>query len=141
MDFTQIATQLFSDDISVRLAALAALGEQDDQFFLPAGVLHGLLHCLGHNRKAVQRGAAGQLVRFARTQPEIVTALLSKLADPNPRVRWTTAFTLAQLDLPEPAPLLVLMENLGHEESDLRWAAATAMNFACPAFTAPIMPE
>src|SRR5207245_5099602 len=87
----------------------------------------GLLHRLGHGRKSVQRGAAGQLARFARTQPEIVTALLGKLADPDPRVRWTAAFTLAQLDLPEPTPLPVLMENLGHEESDLRWAAATAV--------------
>ena len=127
MDHISIGAQLCSDDIAVRLAALAALEQQRCEVSLPQDILHGLLHCLGHNRKAVQRGAAGQLVRFARTQPEIVTALLSKLADPNPRVRWTTAFTLAQLDLPEPAPLLVLMENLGHEESDLRWAAATAV--------------
>ncbi|HEV8716222.1 MAG TPA: HEAT repeat domain-containing protein [Candidatus Binatia bacterium] len=127
MDFTQIATQLCSDNISVRLAALAALGEQNDQLSLPTDVLFGLLHCLGHNRKAVQRGAAGQLVRFARTQPEVVTALLGKLTDPDPRVRWTAAFTLSHIDLPEPTPLPVLMENLGHEESDLRWAAATAV--------------
>jgi HEAT repeat protein len=127
MDLTQIATQLLSDDVCTRLAALAALGEQDDQLFLPVDILHGLLQCLGHERKAVQRGAAGHLVRFARTQPEIIPALLGKLADPDPRVRWTAAFTLSQLDLPEPTPLPALVENLGHEESDLRWAAATAV--------------
>jgi HEAT repeat protein len=127
MDWPRIANQLLSDDASTRLVAFAALEEQDNQLSLPSDVLHGLLHCLGHNHKAVQRGAAGQLVRFARTQPEIVTALIQKLTDSDPRVRWTAAFTLSQIDLPEPTPLPVLIENLGHEESDLRWAAATAV--------------
>jgi HEAT repeat protein len=75
----------------------------------------------------VQRGAAAQLVRFSRPQPEIVTALIQKLTDSDSRVRWTAAYALSQMDLPEPAPLPVLIENLGHEESDLRWAAATAV--------------
>jgi hypothetical protein len=127
MDWTQIANQLFSDDASVCLAALAALAEQNDTFSLPSKVLRGLLHCLGHNRKAVQRGAAGQLVRFAHTQPGIVTVLINSLNDADPRMRWTAAFALSQINLPEPTPLPVLIENLGHEESDLRWAAATAV--------------
>jgi len=127
MDVSHLAAQLFSPEDQDRLASLAVLAGQGDESVLPTDVLQGLLHCLGHTRKAVQRGAAGQLVRFARTQPEIVTALVSKLTDPDPRVRWTTAFTLAQLDLPEPVPLPVLIENLGHQESDLRWAAATAV--------------
>jgi HEAT repeat protein len=127
MDLTQIARQLVSDDIPTRLAAFAALAELDDRLSLPVDVLLGLLCCLGHSRKAVQRGAAGQLVRFARTQPEIIAALLGKLTDPEPRIRWTAAFALSHIALPEPAPLPVLVENLGHEESDLRWAAATAV--------------
>jgi HEAT repeat protein len=127
MDFSQLASQLFSSDDHECLAALAGLAEQGNDVLPPPEVLLGLLHCLGHNRKAVQRGAAGQLVRFARTHPEIVTALIQKLADSDPRVRWTAAFTLAQIDLPEPTPLPILIENLGHEESDLRWAAATAV--------------
>lgn len=127
MDLTQIATQLFSDDATVRLDAIATLAEQEDQISLPHDVLHGLLHCLGHARKAVQRGAAAQLVRFAHSSSEIEPALIDKLTDADPRVRWTAAFTLSQLDLPEPFPLPVLIENLGHEESDLRWAAAMAV--------------
>ncbi len=55
MDFSQIASQLFSLDVSDRLAALATLAERGDDGPLPPDVLHGLLHCLGHNRKAVQR--------------------------------------------------------------------------------------
>jgi len=127
MDFSQITSQLFSPDVSDRLAALAALAERGDDSPLPPDVLRGLLHCLGHNRKAVQRGAAGQLVRFAHAQPEIVTVLIDALSDADPRMRWTAAFALSQINLSEPTPLPVLIENLGHEESDLRWAAATAV--------------
>ncbi len=127
MDLTHIATQLLSDDASTRLAGLAALEAQSDHLSLPPEVCRGLLLCLGHSRKVVQRGAAAQLVRFSRTHPELVAALTKKLADPDPRVRWTAAFTLSQLDLPTPSPLPVLIENLGHDESDLRWAAATAV--------------
>jgi HEAT repeat protein len=127
MDYRQIAAHLLSDDPAIRLAALAALQQQDDHTPLPPDVSRGLLVCLGHTRKTIQRGAAEQLIRFSRVQPEIVTALTKKLADPDPRVRWTAAFTLSQLPLPEPLPLPVLLENLGHDESDLRWAAATAI--------------
>src|SRR5437867_1396768 len=127
MDLTHIATQLLSDDAPTRLAGLAALEAQSDHLSLPPEVCRGLLLCLGHSRKVVQRGAAAQLVRFSRTHPELVAALTTKLADPDPRVRWTAAFTLSQLDLPAPSPLPVLIENLGHDESDLRWAAATAV--------------
>jgi HEAT repeat protein len=127
MNVTHIAQQLFSDDVSTRLAALATLATQDEQQPLSPEICRGLLSCLGHSRKNVQRGAAAQLARFARTQPEIVQALCNTLTDPDPRVRWTAAFSLSQIDLPTPVPLPVLIENLGHEESDLRWAAATAV--------------
>lgn len=127
MDPTQLSSALLSDDVASRLAALEALDRHDAQSPLPPDVSRGLLACLGHARKAVQRGAAAQLVRFARTQPPLVQALLQKLSDPDPRVRWTAAFTLSHIDLPEPSPLPVLIENLGREESDLRWAAATAV--------------
>jgi HEAT repeat protein len=106
---------------------LEALEAQSDHVSLPPEVCRGLLLCLGHSRKSVQRRAAAQLVRFSRTRPEIVVALTKKLADPDPRVRWTAAFALSHLDLPEPSPLPVLIENLGYDESDLRWAAATAI--------------
>ncbi|MCS6925795.1 MAG: HEAT repeat domain-containing protein, partial [Candidatus Binatia bacterium] len=127
MDLSQLASALLSDDVAARLAALEALERHDAQHPLPPDVSRGLLACLGHTRKAVQREAAAQLVRFARTQPTLVHALRQKLSDPDARVRWTAAFTLSHLDLPEPSPLPVLIENLGHAESDLRWAAATAV--------------
>lgn len=127
MDSSRIAAQLFSDDLAARLAALVALDAQPDQSTLPPEICRGLLLCLGHSRKTIQRGAATQLARFARLQPEIVAALTQRLTDGDPRVRWTAAFTLSQIDLPAPDPLPVLIENLGHAESDLRWAAASAV--------------
>src|SRR5713101_7766830 len=127
MDFTQITNQLLSDDASTRLTALATLEAQSGPLSLPPEVCRGLFLCLGHSRKTVQRAAAAQLVRFARTQPEIVATLIQTLTDSDPRMRWTAAFALSQIDLSAPSPLPVLIENLGHEESDLRWAAATAI--------------
>ena len=130
MNLSQIATDLLSNEIHIRLSALSALGEQDHQTPptpLAPDICRSLLQCLGHNQKNVQRAAAAQLIRFAPHQPEIFTALTHTLSDPDSRVRWTAAFTLSQLDLPSPAPLPILIENLGHQESDLRWAAATAL--------------
>jgi HEAT repeat protein len=127
MDSAQLSSALCSDDVAARLAALEALDRHDARHPLPHDVSRGLLACLGHAWKAVQRGAAAQLVRFARTQPALIEALLQKLSDLDPRVRWGAAFTLSHLDLPEPSPLPVLIEHLGHEESDLRWAAAAAV--------------
>lgn len=127
MNRSQIATDLLSNDIQIRLSALSTLGEQDQQTPLAPDICRSLLQCLGHNQKNVQRAAAAHLIHFAPNQPEIFTALTHTLSDPDSRIRWTAAFTLSQLDLPGPSPLPVLIENLGHQESDLRWAAATAL--------------
>ena len=127
MDFTQLATQLLIDNPNTRIAALSTLNEASSLAQLPSKIVHGLLMCLSDHKKAVQRGAAEQLVRFALKQPEIITALQEKLNDADARLRWTAAYTLSQLPLPQPFPLPILIENLSHQESDLRWAAATAI--------------
>ena len=127
MDFTPLATQLFTDNPNKRIAALSTLNEASDLAQLPSEIIHGLLTCLSDHTKAVQRSAAEQLVRFAPKQPEIIDALQEKLSDADARLRWTAAYTLSQLPLPKPFPLPVLIENLAHQESDLRWAAATAI--------------
>lgn len=130
MDFTSLTPQLRSDDPQTRLAALALLKENSQPMTLPPALIAGLIACLGHKTKAIQRAAAGQLVRFSPTQPEIINHLGHKLTDPDQRMRWTAAFALSELPVPTPLALSVLpvlIENLGHEESDLRWAAATAV--------------
>ena len=141
----QIAADLLADNDHSRLSALARLETEKTFTSLPEDVTRSLLACLGHATKKIQRGAATALIRFAPRQPEIIEALLLRLTDPDARLRWTAAFTLSQLGLPSPAPqrvnvssnqtqlldtftlLPVLIENLGHQESDLRWAAATAV--------------
>src|SRR5438045_1889080 len=121
MDFTQIATQLFSDDISVRLAALAALEQHSREVALPQDILHGLLRCLGHERKAAQ---AVYLARLADSDPMVRLSGLSCLgklrlvsaparttllrlleADPDLGVRRATAVALGQLG--ESTPLVI----------------------------------
>ena len=141
----QLAAGLLADDDLTRLSALARLEAERTLASLPQDVMCSLLACLGHTTKKIQRGAATVLSRFASRQPEIIEALTHKLTHPDARLRWTAAFILAQLDLPSPSPqrvnvssnqtqlldtftlLPVLIENLGHQESDLRWAAATAV--------------
>jgi HEAT repeat protein len=118
---------LASDHVTACLEALTALDGWPERTPLSEELCQGLLQCLGHAKKTIQRQAAEYLVRFARIQPEIISLLREKLSDPDLRLRWTAAFTLAQMDLSTSLSLSVLLENLGHEESDLRWAAATAV--------------
>lgn len=127
MACSRLSRQLSLDNPRTRLAGLTELQQASDDLVLPPQVVDSLLGCLGDHHKAVQRGAAQQLVRFSPRQPAIVAALSDKLTDPQPRIRWTAAYTLSQLPLPDPRPLPALLENLGHQESDLRWAAATAL--------------
>ncbi len=145
LQLDQLVAGLLADDDHTRLSALARLEAESAFTSLPDDVVRSLLVCLGHTTKKIQRGAATVLTRFAPQQPEIIEALTHRLTDPDPRLRWTAAFTLSQLDLPSPSPqrvnvssnqtqlldtstlLPVLIENLGHQESDLRWAAATAV--------------
>ena len=141
----QIVAGLLADDDLTRLSALALLESDRTLTSLSDDVVRNLLTCLGHRTKKIQRGAATVLVRFASQQPDIIAALTHKLTHPDARLRWTAAFTLSQLEPPSPSPqrvnvssnqtqlldtftlLPVLIENLGHQESDLRWAAATAV--------------
>jgi len=100
----QLAAGLLADDDQSRLSTLARLEAERTLPSLPEDVVRGLLACLGHTTKKIQRGAATVLIRFAPRQPGIIEALTHRLTDPDPRLRWTAAFTLSQLDLPSPSP-------------------------------------
>ena len=109
------------------VTAFDGLTAQSPPLPLPDDLLRILFACLGHRAKKVQRGAAAVLVRSAPRHPAVVAGLHARLTDRDARVRWTAAFALSALALPDPSPLPVLIENLGHQESDLRWAAHTAI--------------
>lgn len=127
MSVSRLAEALRNGDEQELVAAFDRLMAQDPPAPLSSALLHVLFACLGHQAKKVQRGAAAILVRCASEQPAVVEGLRARLEDPDARVRWTAAFALSELDLPDPSPLPVLIENLGHQESDLRWAAHTAI--------------
>lgn len=127
MSASRLAEALRNGDEQELVAAFDRLIVQDPPAPLPSALLHVLFACLGHRAKKVQRGAAAVLVRCASEQSAVVEGLRARLADSDTRIRWTAAFALSELDLPDPSPLPVLIENLGHQESDLRWAAHTAI--------------
>lgn len=127
MSVSRLAEALRNGDEQELVAAFDLLVAQDPPAPLPSALLHVLFACLGHQAKKVQRGAAAVLARCASEQSAVVEGLRSRLEDPDARVRWTAAFALSELDLPDPSPLPVLIENLGYQESDLRWAAHTAI--------------
>ena len=84
-----------------------------------------LLAGLGDPRKAVQRPAAEALAAEMQSHPDLRDRLASLLEAPAPRLRWGAAYALS---LAERAPLdivPVLLEALGADDGDLRWASAT----------------
>jgi HEAT repeat protein len=85
---------------------------------------------LGAPTKRVQRPAAEALAAEARRDPALRGRIAACLRSPDARRRWGAAYALAQL---EPAPLdavPVLVEALGVDDGDLRWASARLLTSA-----------
>jgi HEAT repeat protein len=82
-----------------------------------------LIACLGDPDKAVQRRAADALSRVG-DRSAIQAALERGLRAPDPQLRWGAAYALARTSGPARATLPVLVESLGHDDGDRRWAAA-----------------
>jgi len=108
-------------DLATRLAAIAALAKED----APAqDELAALAESLGDGRKAVERGAAEAFARLAARGVAVEDVLDEALASSLPRRRWGAAFALSLLGDPPPRTLPVLLEALGVDDGDVRWAAA-----------------
>jgi HEAT repeat protein len=114
-----LADRLRSATLEERQAAIAAVaggeGVDDD-------ALDALAECLGHPRKGVQRPAADAFAALAaRGMP--VHALLLRVVDAGePRQRWGAVYALARLGPLPPAALPILLDALGSDDGDLRWA-------------------
>src|SRR5206468_2882544 len=80
--------------------------------------------CLGAGRKVVERPAAEAFATLAARGAPVEDVLLAALASPLPRRRWGAAFALSLVGNPPAATLPVLLETLGADDGDLRWAAA-----------------
>jgi HEAT repeat protein len=106
---------------AAELAALAARGHAD------AGELAALLDALGADTKAVQRGAAEAVAALARAGQDVEELLAAALADASPRRRWGGAYAWSRLGRMPAVCLPVLLDALGADDGDLRWASAAIL--------------
>jgi len=107
---------------AARLAAMAALVDcatapQNDE-------IDALGECLGDARKPVQRRAAEAFAALAARGVEVGARLHAALAAPELRRRWGAAYALSLVGAVPLAALATLLEVLGSDDGDLRWAAA-----------------
>ena len=116
-----LADRLRSADPGERAAAIA---EIEGRTTVEPDELAALAECLGHARKAVQRPAADACAALAARGLDVQPALDAALASPLARQRWGAAFALARMGTPPPETLPVLLETLGGDDGDVRWAAA-----------------
>ena len=86
-----------------------------------------LLAQLGDQQKAVQRAAAEGLRDGAQAGLPVREALLAMLGAPSLRQRWGASYALGLLGDPPPACLPVLIDVLGADDGDLRWAASALL--------------
>ncbi|TMA71029.1 MAG: hypothetical protein E6J69_00715 [Deltaproteobacteria bacterium] len=117
---TGVADRLRSPSVEDRVAAIAELGHGD------AGTaeLEALALCLGHDHKLVQRRAAEAFAALDRRGTPVRAVLAAALRSTAARQRWGAAYALALLGAPPRDTLPVLLETLGEDDGDLRWAAA-----------------
>ena len=116
-----LAERLQAPDPEVRRAAIAELADRGGA---TPEELAALADCLGAGRKAVERPAAEAFAALAARGVPVDEILLGALASPLPRRRWGAAFALSLAGDPPAASLPVLLETLGADDGDLRWAAA-----------------
>jgi HEAT repeat protein len=102
-----------------RLAAIAARRRAD------VSELALLLDALGAPTKAEQRRAAEALAAVASAGQDVRPVLEQGLADGSPRRRWGAAYACSLVGVPPAACIPVLLEALGSDDGDVRWAAAT----------------
>jgi HEAT repeat protein len=106
------------------LAAIARIRERGDGTDDDVAFLVG---CLGGATKAVQRRAAEALAALDAAGVAVRDAIVPGLAAPAQRARFGAAYALSLLG-PSPAVSMpVLLETLGSDDGDVRWAAATIL--------------
>src|SRR5207237_1438379 len=82
---------------------------------------------LGRQRRPVQRPAAQAFAALAARDAEARAALEGALASAALRQRWGAAFALSLGGDPPRAIVPVLLDTLGADDGDLRWAAAAIL--------------
>ncbi len=103
---------------------LAAIGEITEDGCAGDAEIEGLLACLESDHKVVQRHAAETLAALAQHDVAVRDALTAALHASTVRRRWGAAYALAQSAPLPPEVVPVLIDTLGADDGDLRWAAA-----------------
>lgn len=89
-----------------------------------AAELEALGECLADAHKLVQRRAAEAFATLVRRGLPVEERLHAALAAPEPRRRWGGVYTLSLIG-PLPCEVLpILLDVIGLDDGDLRWAAA-----------------
>jgi HEAT repeat protein len=116
------ASAILTGTPAARAAAIAGLAVRDPP---PNDAeIAAVLESLGDPSKLVQRRTAETLAALRHRGVAVEAAVLSKLAGPELRARWGAAYTLSLFG-PLPASVVpVLLEVMGVEDGDLRWAAS-----------------
>ncbi len=86
------------------------------------GDIASLIESLAHSDRAVVRTAIDSLVTIGHERPEVRESLNKLLQEVSSEQRWPVAYTLGQLSQPSSSCLVPLIEALGSEDSDIRWA-------------------
>ena len=119
-----VGQRLRSATLQDRVAAmdeLAAGGDADAQ------TLDALVECLGDERKQIQRRAAEVLTALSARGVAVRAVLLGSLQSSVPIQRWGAAYALSLLGTPPPQSQAALLECLGVDDGDVRWAAAAIL--------------
>jgi HEAT repeat protein len=87
-------------------------------------LMEALSERLGDPVKSVGRAASDALVEIGRTFGGVEEPVRQALHSSDPKRRWRAAFTWARLEPPAPRLLPALVDGLGSEDGDVRWASA-----------------
>ena len=115
---------LRSDELTHRVDAIAEIQQRGTA--TPAEV-EDLVHCLGDPYKPVQRRAAEALLAVQHGGVAVVEPVRVALQAPSLRHRWGAVYALSRLGAAGPEVTPILVEVLGSDDGDRRWAAAQTL--------------
>jgi HEAT repeat protein len=81
-----------------------------------------LIGDLEHSEKPVIRAAVNALVSLAHASPQLRDTLHRRMSEPHVKNVWAIAYILAQLPEPSGDAIQRLLEELAHQDADIRWA-------------------
>ena len=119
------AQRLRSVDVAERLAAMADVIQPGG--CADADTLEALAACLGDARKIIQRRAAETFAALGAQGTSVRDVLFHTLESDVMKQRWGAAYALSLLGDAPTVTLPTLLEALGSDDGDVRWAAGNIL--------------